>query len=93
MTGPADTTASWTLRIAAVAVTLVAVVAVFAFRFSANGNEVQAIMMAAVPVLCALAVSYVAGLVKKFSGGVYRWKAYLYTVLAVAAYLIIRTLL
>lgn len=85
--------ASWGLRLSAVAFTLLVVVAVFAVRFSRNGNEMQAVMSAAIPVVGGLVASFLVGLIGKFSAGVYRWRVYLYVLLAVALYLIVSAFL
>lgn len=81
--------ASWGLRLAAVAFTLLAVVAVFAVRFSRNGNEIQAVMSAGIPVAGGFVAAFVTGLIGKFSANRYRWRMYLYALLAIALYLIV----
>ena len=88
-----NTAASWGLRLSAVAFTLLVVVVVFAVRFSSNGKEMQAIMSAAIPVFGGLAASFLVGLIGKFSASVYRWRVYLYVLLAIALYLIISAFL
>ena len=84
-----DSQASWGIRLAAVAATLLVVVVVFAVKFSANGNEMQAVIRAAIPVAGGLAAAFLVGLVKKFAIGRIRWSVYLYTLLAIAAYLVV----
>ncbi len=88
-----NTAASWGLRLSAVAFTLLVVVAVFAVRFSRNGNEMQAVMSAALPVVGGLVAAFLFGLIGKFSASAYRWRIYLYALLAIALYLIVSAFL
>ena len=53
----------------------------------------QAVMSAAIPVVGGLVASFLVGLIGKFSAGVYRWRVYLYVLLAVALYLIVSAFL
>lgn len=79
--------ASWGVRLAAVAATLLGVVVVFAVKFSAHGNEMKAVTAAALPVAGGIVAAFLIGLIKRFAGA--KWHAYVYVLLAIAAYLII----
>ncbi len=84
-----NTGASWGTRLAAVAVTLLSVVVVFAVKFSANGNEMKAVMSAALPIGAGVLAAFVVGLIGRFAIGRVRWKVYLYVLIAVAVYLVV----
>lgn len=79
--------AGWGIRLAAVAVTLLAVVVVFAVKFSSHGNEMKAVITAGLPVAGGIVAAYLSGLVKRFAA--LRWHVYLYVLLAIAGYLIV----
>lgn len=78
MNGKSDTgqSASWTLRLTAIAITLLVVAGVFAIRFGYNNNEIQAIMWAATPVAAGLLLSLLLGYIKKLSSSKKRWEIY-----------------
>lgn len=79
--------ASWGIRLAAVAVTLLSVVVVFAVKFSTHGNEMRAVFSAGLPIGAGVFAAFLVGLIKRLSG--WRWIVYLYVLIAVAAFLTI----
>lgn len=68
--------ASWGLRLGAIALTLLCIVVVFAIRFSDNGREVQAIMWASVPFVAGIVASMLLGKIKKAGSSKSKWQIY-----------------
>ena len=66
--------AGWGLRLAALALTLLGIVVVFAFRFADNGNQPSAIMWAGVPIIGGLLVSFLLGKIGRFGSQESKWK-------------------
>ncbi len=81
--------AGWGIRLAAVAATLLFIVVVFAVKFSAHGNETRAVMAAAMPVAAGVVAAFLVGLIKKLAASGWRWRAYLYVLVATSLYLIV----
>ena len=83
--------AGWGLRLAALALTLLGIVVVFAFRFADNGNQPSAIMWAGVPVIGGLLASFLLGQLERFGSQKRKLEIYTYVLLAAALGILIKT--
>ena len=83
--------AGWGLRLAALALTLLGIVVVFAFRFADNGNQPSAIMWAGVPIIGGLLVSFLLGKIGRFGSQESKWKIYTWVLVLAAISILLKT--
>lgn len=87
----ANEPASWGLRLSALALSLLSVVVIFAFRFAYNGKEIQAVMWACSPLLVAVAACVLLGRIKKLSSSLRKWQIYTYVLLLTSLAVLLKT--
>lgn len=83
--------AGWGLRLAALALTLLGIVVVFAFRFADNGNQPSAIMWAGVPVVGGLLAGFLLGKIKRFGSQKRKWEIYTYVLVLASIGILVKT--
>lgn len=83
--------AGWGLRLAALALTLLSIVVIYAFRFADNGDNMGAIMWAGTPIVLGMVASFVLGQIKKLGSQKRKWEIYTYVLILVAVGILVNT--
>jgi len=86
--GKNSNASGWGTKLKAVLLSLVVVVVLFAMSFSSNGNDTQAIVRAAIPLLAGVLVAFLLGSIDKLAPR--RWQIYIFVLLAVAIYIALK---